>query len=444
MTSPPVRKGPITCARAAAGAPGSPGITPGRLWRLSNTPRPVEPRTMRFALGTITGVYVVTAAAHAAPTDPLGCYVARLLLATYGLIGTLTIPRARFAVLRLYLLGYAVLYSLGVGYTLGMLGNSHAEVAFTGLITFVTLLPLLTGNDFLLAIAVEVVGHAVLLGGVVPAPAVPIQTIDIVIGSHIVAGTIGGLTLLAYRVTLYESLARLEGALAAKTEFLNTMSHELRSPLNVVVGYAQMVGEEAADPAIAATTERITASACEVLRLVENTMQVGRLEAGKLPLDLQDFALAEVVHELDDAVRALPEARHGVGVEWHVSADLPTLHLDRLKVKEIVQNLVSNALKFTRDGRVSVEVAPDRGDRVRIVVRDTGPGIPAASQSRIFEMFDRAGVSHAPGAGLGLYIVKRLVDLMQGEIAVTSAVGVGTTFTVWLPRRLAHPSQVAA
>jgi len=124
-----------------------------------------------------------------------------------------------------------------------------------------------------------------------------------------------------------------------------------------------------------------------------------------------------------------------VTITWHVPDALPCVHLDRLKLKEIVQNLVSNALKFTRRGSVTV-VAGAAGGALRIDVRDTGPGIPHEAQGRIFEMFERVeadGEECRPGVGLGLYSARSLVVLMGGRIAFESEPGSGSCFTVHLP-----------
>jgi signal transduction histidine kinase len=169
---------------------------------------------------------------------------------------------------------------------------------------------------------------------------------------------------------------------------------------------------------------RIRHSALDLLQLVENTMNAARLEAGKLTLHLETFEPAALLHEIAENVRALPEAKRGVPVHWRVPATLVPVHLDRLKLKEIVQNLVSNALKFTRAGDVTVEAASE-AEALRISVRDTGPGIAAAAQARIFDMFERLesadGLQRPPGVGLGLYIVRSLVGLLGGSIGVEHA-----------------------
>jgi signal transduction histidine kinase len=230
--------------------------------------------------------------------------------------------------------------------------------------------------------------------------------------------------------------ARLQDALRSRSEFVNTMSHELRSPLHVILGYADMLAEGREE--IPFLAGRIRASALELLQLVENTLAVARLGTGRLRLELTDFELPGLVEELRESTRALPEAQHAVAVRWQVADDLPPARLDRLKVKEIVHNLVSNALKFTERGTVTVRVGCE-GARLRIDVEDTGAGIPPSGRDRIFEMFERlepANGSRAGGVGLGLYIVRNLVQLMQGTVTLASELGQGSRFTVWLPLRL--------
>jgi signal transduction histidine kinase len=230
--------------------------------------------------------------------------------------------------------------------------------------------------------------------------------------------------------------ARLQEALRARSEFVNTMSHELRSPLHVIIGYADMLKESRDDTEFLAG--RIRASALELLQLVENTLAVARLGAGKVGLEPSEFDLYELVDELREAVAALPEGQHGVGVRWQLPDDLPPVRLDRLKLKEIVHNLVSNALKFTERGEVTVRLGCE-GDRLRIDVEDTGAGVPPAAQERIFDMFERLDAANGPraaGVGLGLYIVKSLVQLMQGTVTLASEIGSGSRFSVVLPLQL--------
>lgn len=230
-------------------------------------------------------------------------------------------------------------------------------------------------------------------------------------------------------------LGRLERALRVKSEFLNTMSHELRSPLHVVIGYADMLLETEDTAAVRDPVGRMRASALELLRLVEESMTAARLEGGRLRIRTEEFSAPDLVAELAENVRALPEAKRAAPVEWRIDADVPRVWLDRLKVKEIVQNLVSNAIKFSPAGGVRVHVG-HASDALTITVEDQGPGIPPEAQARIFDMFERvepAEGTRAPGVGLGLYIVQQLVQLMGGTIELESWPDRGSRFTVRLP-----------
>jgi signal transduction histidine kinase len=231
--------------------------------------------------------------------------------------------------------------------------------------------------------------------------------------------------------------ARLQEALRARGEFVDTMSHELRSPLHVILGYADMLAEQRVDVGFAAG--RIRASSLELLQLVENTMTAARFGSGKMSVQVSEFELSALLDEVRETAAALPYANGDVALLWEIAPDLPPVRLDRLKVKEIVHNLAANALKFTARGSVTVRAARD-GEMVRLEVEDTGSGIPDDEQARIFEMFERfepAGAARPAGAGLGLYIVRSLVGLMSGTVAVYSVSGHGARFTVRLPIRLA-------
>jgi signal transduction histidine kinase len=272
----------------------------------------------------------------------------------------------------------------------------------------------------------ETVAGAIVLSATAPRPIVDEELLLWRAMAHQVGVAVGTARL----------FARLQHALRARGEFMNTMSHELRSPLHVILGYADMLAEGRHEPAFIGT--RVRASALELMQLVDNTLAAARLDTGKLRIQPSEFRLADLVADLRESVQALPEAGRGVPVRWDAVGDLPPVRLDRLRMKEIVHNLVSNALKFTERGEVVVRLARE-GSRVRVDVRDTGPGIPPESQQRVFEMFERLETAQEPrvaGVGLGLYIVKSLVQMMGGTITLSSELGRGSCFTVWLPIRI--------
>ncbi|HYD47877.1 MAG TPA: GAF domain-containing sensor histidine kinase, partial [Terriglobales bacterium] len=230
---------------------------------------------------------------------------------------------------------------------------------------------------------------------------------------------------------------QLEGANRLKSDFVATMSHELRTPLNIVIGYNDLLREGVFGEL---NTEQIEAllrmqnSATNLLRLIDSTLDVSRLETGEVRLALQWVDVGELLAEIEterEEARRRPELL----VEWSAPSTPLQMLTDRGKLKVIIKNLVGNAIKFTERGQVKVGVAR-LDDLVEIAVEDTGIGIAPEVLPVIFEPFrqgDSSDTRPYGGVGLGLYIVRRLVELLGGTIAVETAVGQGTTFRVRLP-----------
>jgi signal transduction histidine kinase len=425
-------------ASSSGGVSAGEGASDG-LWRLMNRPRRLERGAVRICCVLLGLVYFAMAVLRHEPQHPEFVWV-RGAIAAYAFAGVVAVRWLSFATLRLYAIGLAILLSLGGCWVTAVLGYDPRQLPLSGLSTFVGVAFLQTALDVTLVVPAIAVAQVLLLVWLPPEPG-SLASVLVMAASALLTGAATSILVLAYSARLHQSLLwwraaceREREALRAKSAFLSTMSHELRSPLHVIIGYAEMMSDDLpaeAQPQIG----RIRASALDLLHLVENTMNAARLEAGKLAVHLEEFDPNALLQELAESVAALPEAKSGVAVHWQLDEDLPPVRLDRLKLKEIVQNLASNALKFTRQGEVSVRAARE-GEELRIDVRDTGPGITQAEQTRIFEMFERVeGETDRlpPGAGLGLFIVRGLVVLMGGSIEVESTPGVGSCFTVRLP-----------
>jgi signal transduction histidine kinase len=241
---------------------------------------------------------------------------------------------------------------------------------------------------------------------------------------------------------LYEEAARVS---RLKSEFVSTMSHELRTPLNVITGYAQILEETLPpDPETTRALDAVRRASHELLDLIDATLDLGRLESGQQRVDEQRVGLRALFDELAGEFAGVPRAA-GVTVSWDVP-DGATIVVDRKKLRIVVKNLVGNALKFTPAGGVRVEArCVDGTCRVRVI--DTGIGIRAEDQALVFEMFRQADSSDSRrfgGTGLGLYIVRRLLDLLGGRVTLESTPGIGTTFTVTLPAAGTGAARAAA
>jgi signal transduction histidine kinase len=230
-------------------------------------------------------------------------------------------------------------------------------------------------------------------------------------------------------------VADLRRASRLKSEFVSTMSHELRTPLNVILGFTEMARDAGGDRA--AQEEclgRIEAAGRDLLALIEGTLEVGKLEAGREDVELQPLALPAYWAELGRGCARMP-CRAGVVLDWQEAVPAVEVVTDRRKLALIVRNLVGNALKFTEHGRVEVAAALG-DDALEVSVADTGIGIRPEDQETIFEMFRQADGSDSRrygGTGLGLYLVRRFVEQLGGTVAVDSAPDRGSTFTVRVP-----------
>jgi signal transduction histidine kinase len=237
---------------------------------------------------------------------------------------------------------------------------------------------------------------------------------------------------------------RLTAADRLKNEFMGMMSHELRTPINIFIGYTELLLDAVREPEQLppeehrAVLDRMREAARTLASLVEDTLSVLRLESAGVAVNLEPVSVGALCDELRSAERFLAGASP-VREEWQVAAELPVIVSDRLKLRQILTNLVGNARKFTRAGSIRVRAARHVMGGITIDVEDTGCGIASADLPFIFELYRQAanGGTHN-GCGIGLYIVRRYCELLGGSVAVASEVGQGTRFTVHLPERPPH------
>jgi signal transduction histidine kinase len=248
-----------------------------------------------------------------------------------------------------------------------------------------------------------------------------------------------------YNSRLYEQTrnqaAQLETSNRIKDEFLGVMSHELRTPLNVIMNYAEAMkmgafGNITSDQERG--TEKIRIQAGHLLSLINGILEITKIESGSVILHKKPFDLAEFIAETrSDYV--MPMEKH-LTIAWEYPADLPVIVSDRLKLKQIVTNLINNAIKFTDDGSVTVSFQIlDEGRTLEVAVADTGLGITEELLPFIFEKFrqiDSTTTRHYSGAGLGLYIVKVFAGLLDGSVQAHSKFGEGSVFTVRISTNL--------
>jgi PAS domain S-box-containing protein len=232
----------------------------------------------------------------------------------------------------------------------------------------------------------------------------------------------------------------VERANKLKSEFLASMSHELRTPINALIGYSALLldgvlGEVNARQSDALSRGR--AAAEHLLALINDILDLAKIEAGKMPLHLEDVSLRDVILEVAQQVEPMVRKKQ-LDFSIDVDEDCPSIYTDRTKVKQVLLNLLSNAVKFTNRGQVSVDARCET-DGVRIDVIDTGIGIRPNDLQAIWEDFrqvDQSRTREFGGTGLGLSITRKLLERLGGSVAVQSTYGEGSTFSVYLPLRV--------
>jgi len=240
---------------------------------------------------------------------------------------------------------------------------------------------------------------------------------------------------------------QLEEASKHKSQFLANMSHELRTPLNAILGYTELMADGAyGEPSekMTAVLKRLESNGRHLLGLINDVLDLSKIEAGQLVLDLNDYSLQGVTHTVHSAVEPLA-ADKKLAFKVEVAPDLPPGRGDERRLTQVLLNLVGNAIKFTDSGEVSINVVVSDG-AFKVAVRDTGPGISAVDQAKLFQEFQQADNSitrKKGGTGLGLAISKRIIEMHGGRIWIDSTIGQGSVFSFTIPVRVDHQVEAA-
>ncbi len=247
------------------------------------------------------------------------------------------------------------------------------------------------------------------------------------------------------------AVARDEALLASKTksEFLANMSHELRTPLNAIIGYSELLEDElatTADPGIRTDLKRISGAGKHLLTLINDILDLSKIEAGKMNLELSKVEVCTLIDEVISTVQPLAK-QNGNQLSVNCQAEVTTLHSDPLRLKQVLLNLLSNACKFTENGQIELDIQTINQDQrpwVEFSIHDTGIGLSTEQIGQLFQDFvqvDASPTRKYGGTGLGLAISRRICQMMGGDISIKSTPGEGSVFTIRLPTDMAPANE---
>jgi signal transduction histidine kinase len=240
-----------------------------------------------------------------------------------------------------------------------------------------------------------------------------------------------------------EKSRQLEIASQHRSQFLANMSHELRTPLNAILGYTELILDSIygqTPEKMREVLERLQANGKHLLGLINDVLDLSKIEAGQLTLDLADYSVQDIVYTVFTAVESLATGKN-LALTTNVAPNLPIGHGDERRLAQVLLNLVGNAIKFTDKGEVAIKATAADG-LFTVAVTDTGPGIDPSDQRKIFEEFqqaDNSATKRKGGTGLGLSIAKRIIEMHGGRIWVESDVGKGSTFAFTIPVHVNRP-----
>lgn len=242
---------------------------------------------------------------------------------------------------------------------------------------------------------------------------------------------------------LEKALDKANEASRTKSQFLANMSHELRTPLNAIIGYSEMLEEDAVAEGNAQSVgdlKKIQSAGTHLLELINEILDLTKVEAGKMELHMEDFQLLPLLEEVTSTIKPDMQKNNNT-LDMCVEDDICYVHADHIKLRQILLNLLGNANKFTSDGKISLRVGARRDHQhaqIFLIIQDTGIGMTEEQLGRLFSPFVQADSSTTRkygGTGLGLVISKRFCEMMDGALSVTSEPGKGSTFTITLPQK---------